>query len=208
MGRPELSTTTDANLEDRRERLIQTAIALFSERSYDAVSVQDIAARANVATGLIYYHFTDKQGLFAAGMEALAERLRQRVRAATNDPSCSSPMDRLLAGLKAQLEFLQEHPTLYHELNGNASQPKVKAIVDRDRSERMQLAGEALSAEVRATPAVSATLEGWVHFVEGVEIAWVQEPKLTAEQICELCCRVLLATVRAAADFEREQPRA
>lgn len=165
--------------------------------------MQEIAAAADVATGLLYYHFTDKQGLFAAGLELLAEQLRARVKAATSDPSCSSPLDRLLAGLEAQLEFLQEHPTLYNELNGNASRPRVKAIIERDQRERRELASQALPKDIKRTAAVDATLEGWLHFVEGVEIAWVQQGrKLPLEQVCDLCCQVLFASVRAAAKLK------
>lgn len=164
--------------------------------------MQDIAAAADVATGLLYYHFTDKQGLFAAGLELLAEQLRARVRAATSDPACSSALDRLLAGLEAQLEFLQEHPTLYNELNGNASRPRVKAIVERDRRERLELVVQALPEDVERTAAVDATLEGWLHFVEGVEIAWLKDRKLTVEQVCRLCCEILFASVRTAAKLK------
>lgn len=156
-----------------------------------------------MAIGLLYYHFTDKRGLYAAGLETLAEQMRASIRHAVADPAQSSPLEHLLASLKAELEFVEKHPTIYHELNGNASLPKIKSIIDRNHEERLELVRKALPHDVRMTAAVKATIEGWLHFVEGVEIAWLQKRKLTAEQICKLCCHVLFASVRAAGEFAR-----
>jgi AcrR family transcriptional regulator len=203
-GRPQVGTATNEKLADRRERLIATAIRLFSERSYEEVSVQEIAASADVAAGLLYYHFTDKQGLYAAGLERLAHQLRGDVKAATDDPSHSSPLERLLAGLKAQLEFVQRHPTVLRDLNGLAPEPKVRKIVDRQWRERLELATAALPEGVESTKTVRATIEGWLHFVDGIQIAWLKDRNLTAEQLCELCCHVLMASVSSAAKFERQ----
>jgi AcrR family transcriptional regulator len=197
-----VGTAAGGQVEDRRERLVKAAIELFSERPYDEVSVQEIAAKAGAAIGLVYYHFTDKQGLYVAGLEQLAEELRLEVREATSDPRHSSALDRLLAGLKAQLEFVEGHPTIFRDLNSVLSQPQIQALIERERGERLELASQALPAEMKRTDAVEATLEGWLHFVDGVQIAWLQDPKLTAEQVCELCCRVLFASAKAAADFK------
>lgn len=199
-----MGTTADGKLADRRERLIETAIRLFSERTYEEVSVQELAAKADVAAGLLYYHFTDKHGLYVAGLERLAGQLRSDVKAATDDPSHSSPLERLLAGLKAQLEFFEAHPTILRDLSSLVSEPKIKKIVDRQRRERLKLATAALPKGVESSKTVRATIEGWLHFVDGVQIAWLQDRKLTAEQVCELCCHVLMASVKSAAKFERE----
>ena len=40
---------------DTRERLLAAAVDLFAERGYDGVRVRDIADRACVTTGAIYY---------------------------------------------------------------------------------------------------------------------------------------------------------
>ena len=46
-----------------RERIVETAGSMFAERGFDGVSVADIAAASGISTGLIYYHFKDKQAL-------------------------------------------------------------------------------------------------------------------------------------------------
>lgn len=166
--------------------------------------MQDIASDAGVATGLLYYHFNDKQGLYVAGLELLAGRLRERIEAAA-DPA-APPLERLMAGLRAYIDFVVEHPTGYRELlRGAASQPQVAAIIERERRNRLEQMIEGLPDEVTPTAAVIATCEGWLHFVDGVQLAWLENGGLSGEHIADLCGRVLFASVIAAIQLEKER---
>ncbi|MEH2347452.1 MAG: TetR/AcrR family transcriptional regulator [Nostoc sp.] len=53
----------------RREHLVDTALALFSEQGYDATSIKQIAARAGVAVGLLYHYFPSKSEVMRAVWE-------------------------------------------------------------------------------------------------------------------------------------------
>jgi AcrR family transcriptional regulator len=182
---------------ERRERLVETAIRLFSERPYAEVSVQQIAADADVAIGLLYYHFTDKQGLYAAALETLAQGLREHVAAAV-DPS-EPPLERLTAELNARLEFVARHATGYRELlSGAPAHPRVREIVDRERADRLRVLVEAVAPEAPRTPTAMATLEGWLSFTDGVQLAWLERRDTSREEIVELCMRVLVASLDAA----------
>jgi AcrR family transcriptional regulator len=55
-----------------RASLIQTATELFVEQGYGAVSVRDLARRAQVTSGAIYGHFRNKADLLVA---AIAEHI-------------------------------------------------------------------------------------------------------------------------------------
>lgn len=46
-----------------RERLLHTVVELFAERSYGAITIDDICARANVKKGSFYYYFESKSAL-------------------------------------------------------------------------------------------------------------------------------------------------
>lgn len=193
-----------AQSEGRRERLIDTAIRLFSERPYGEISVQEIADDAGVATGLLYYHFKDKQGLYVAGLEVLAQRLRAAIESAA-DPSLS-PIERLMSGLSAHLRFVEEHPTGYRELlRGAAALPPVAELIERERHERLQQIVEGLPPEVERTPTIMATLEGWLHFVDGIQLAWLEGNTLNRDQVLDLCGRVLVASILAATQYDSEQ---
>jgi len=45
---------------DSRDRILAAALELFGERGYAATSVDDIAARAGLTKGALYYYFADK----------------------------------------------------------------------------------------------------------------------------------------------------
>jgi AcrR family transcriptional regulator len=45
---------------DSKDRILAAALALFGERGYAVASVDDIAARAGLTKGALYYYFTDK----------------------------------------------------------------------------------------------------------------------------------------------------
>lgn len=49
-------------------RILAAAGELFAERGFDAVSVSDIAHACGISTGLIYYHFKDKQTLYQTAL--------------------------------------------------------------------------------------------------------------------------------------------
>jgi TetR/AcrR family transcriptional regulator, regulator of cefoperazone and chloramphenicol sensitivity len=49
---------------DARQRLLERACRLFSERGFEAVSTREICAAAEVNPGAIHYHFGDKDGLY------------------------------------------------------------------------------------------------------------------------------------------------
>jgi AcrR family transcriptional regulator len=55
---------TDRRVQRTRELLQKSLIELINERSYDAITIQDIVDRANVARTTFYVHFTSKDDLF------------------------------------------------------------------------------------------------------------------------------------------------
>jgi len=56
----------DVQAENRRNQLLEIALALFAERGIENVSIKTLAAEAQVAQGLIYYYFESKEALLEA----------------------------------------------------------------------------------------------------------------------------------------------
>jgi AcrR family transcriptional regulator len=48
---------------DSKERILAAALALFGERGYMATSIDDIAGRAGLTKGAVYYYFRDKEDI-------------------------------------------------------------------------------------------------------------------------------------------------
>jgi len=51
--------------QERREQLLNVGRKLFAEKGFEAVSVEEIAAKANVSKPVVYEHFGGKEGLYA-----------------------------------------------------------------------------------------------------------------------------------------------
>jgi AcrR family transcriptional regulator len=66
----------------RATRLIAAAERLFGEKSYQRASVAEICARAGIATGSFYAHFSSKREIFAAVVRAINADLRAAMREA------------------------------------------------------------------------------------------------------------------------------
>jgi AcrR family transcriptional regulator len=83
----------DRKKERTRSRLLDVALSLFEEKGFDATTVEEIAAAAEVAPRTLFRYFTSKEDLVLLGQDAenrqIAERLRLR-------PPQQSPLDFLL----------------------------------------------------------------------------------------------------------------
>ena len=47
-----------------KRKIFETAMKLFSEKGYEATSVEEITAVVGVAKGTLYYHFSNKEEIF------------------------------------------------------------------------------------------------------------------------------------------------
>lgn len=60
-----------------KDKVIWTCIELMQRESFDAIGMRDIAATSKIQAASLYYHFTSKDDLAAAAMEAY--RMKQSV---------------------------------------------------------------------------------------------------------------------------------
>lgn len=65
----------DRRVQRTRQLLHDALMALIIEKGYEAISVQDITDRANVARTTFYLHYRDKQELLFDGMTAIYDAL-------------------------------------------------------------------------------------------------------------------------------------
>ena len=57
--------------EQRRETILDAANALFAERAYDEVSIEDIARSAGVTRGLVHHYFGGRKDVYIGLLERL-----------------------------------------------------------------------------------------------------------------------------------------
>jgi AcrR family transcriptional regulator len=70
---------TRADAEQTRKQLLQAGRVLFGSVGFGATKATDIAELAGVTRGALLHHFIDKEGLFAAVLEAVEEEVATQV---------------------------------------------------------------------------------------------------------------------------------
>jgi AcrR family transcriptional regulator len=94
-----------------RERLIDAAAAVFAERGYRRASVEEIAARAGYTIGALYSNFSGKEEVLLALLEQRVAQIAERI--VTAALQADTPTDKLRAGAREWMEFLDDEPELY-----------------------------------------------------------------------------------------------
>ncbi|PWI58091.1 TetR/AcrR family transcriptional regulator [Sulfoacidibacillus thermotolerans] len=98
----------DVSMRASKTRVIfEAAIDIFSERGFEKATMDDIAAKANVAKGTIYYHFKSKEELFVFLVEQGTEILREHVLAKLSDQM--TPTDQIRTIIHEQLTFFTDY---------------------------------------------------------------------------------------------------
>src|SRR5881628_2831455 len=72
-------TTKKAQAERTRAAIIDAAIGLFARRGFASTSTQDLAKAIGMTTGVLYWHFKDKEELLIAAVNELERRLAEEL---------------------------------------------------------------------------------------------------------------------------------
>lgn len=86
-----------------RVAVIDAAAEQFIKRGFVSTTIDDVAAAAKVSKGTVYYHFTDKAGLFEAVFSDRQARLIEAVAVSVAEKG-DSPWSRLQVGVAAYLD--------------------------------------------------------------------------------------------------------
>lgn len=103
-------------MTDRRQRILDAAMAVFAEKGFAAASTSEIARRADVAEGTIFRHYRTKKDLLVALVRPLVEQVVLPMA----EKKIQSVMDKDHATLEAfvadmydeRTQFVRESPEL------------------------------------------------------------------------------------------------
>lgn len=90
-----------------RRRLVDTAVALFTEHGFAGTSTTAVVKAAGVTRGALYHHFADKEALFEAAHEQVQLEVAERCAAAAA-AAHPGPAAGLRAGMAAYLDACME----------------------------------------------------------------------------------------------------
>ncbi len=180
------------DVEERRRQLVALGTELFSTRTYDDVSIDEVARTAGISKGLLYHYFPTKRDFYVETVREAAAQLMQRTK---TSPQVNA-VDRLRTGLDAFIDYVGNHGTAYVGLlrSGIGADAEVARIVDDTRESFCARLIEGL--EVRSELARVA-LRGWVGFVEATTIGWLaSRDQVSREAIRDMMMRVALMVVQ------------
>lgn len=167
----------------RRAQLLELGLRLFGRRAYDEVSIDDIAAEANVSKGLLYHYFGGKRAFYVAVVRDAARGL---VQAIDPDPTLE-PGVRASEGIDAYLRFVEERADAYAALvtGGLGADPEIAQILEETRREIVgnMLTGLGLD---KPRPAYRIAMRAWIGGVEAACVDWLQGGDLPREKVVEL----------------------
>jgi AcrR family transcriptional regulator len=184
--------STDA----RREQLVALGVEMFSERPFDEVSIDDIAAAAGISKGLLYHYFPSKRDFYVAVVRHSADEMQ----AITETDPDLAPLERLSAGLDRYLEYVDTHARGYATVlrAGIGSDPEVAAIVEGVRSAMAGRILDDMTVERDAPAGVRIAVRGWVGFAEAASLEWLERRDLTRDELRELLIQALTSVVEGA----------
>lgn len=95
---------------DRRQRILDAALQVFSRRGYKDASVDEIAAVSGTSKGGVYFHFANKEAIFLALLDQTAARLKDKLAEALS--VSDDPMARADAALLTVFRTFAKHRAL------------------------------------------------------------------------------------------------
>jgi len=179
------------------EQTLGEAHALFAERGYAAVTMDDVAAAVGVTKPLLYHYFGNKERLYLACLEPAGDALVETVVHAVTETS--NPADALRAGLRAFFSFLDEDRAAWAVLF-DETLPAGGLIAERVGRYRARITGlvaAALLEQVapprrdRARTEVEALSSAVLGAAEALARWWLRTEALSAAEAAEL----LISTV-------------
>jgi AcrR family transcriptional regulator len=105
---PVAEAVRTARTTSRRRQVLDAAVTVMSKTGFHRMSMQELAAEANVSVGLIYKYFGGKQDLLLATivriLDAFCDQLAPVMAAAGDDA-----IEQLAAGIRRYVEIVDEN---------------------------------------------------------------------------------------------------
>lgn len=97
-------------MKKTKRKIFETSMRLFSEKGYDATSIEEITATVGVAKGTLYYHFSSKEEIFNFLVEEGMKLLKNSIEIKTS--RCDNTIDKLKAVVLIQLKGIKKYENI------------------------------------------------------------------------------------------------
>jgi len=181
------------DVDERRQQLLERGAELFTSHPYDKLSMSKIAEEAGISKGLLYHYFPSKQAFFEATLSSWAEQLRERTEP---DPDLP-PVEQLAGSLDGFLSMVEENAVAYRNLMQSATVPEIRDLIEEVRRLTAERILDALYAD-GAPPKARIAVSGWLWFMDGACLDWIEHRDVEREELRDLLLGVLMGALVAA----------
>ncbi|MEU6316133.1 TetR/AcrR family transcriptional regulator [Streptomyces sp. NPDC047009] len=168
-------------VEERRQQLIGVALELFSRRSPDEVSIDEIASAAGISRPLVYHYFPGKLSLYEAALKRASEDLADRFAEPREGPLGA----RLLRVMHRFFDFVDEHgPGFSALMRGGPAvgSSRTNALVDSVRQAGYVQILAHLGVE--DPPArLELVIRSWISLVESTALIWLDGRRIPRHEL-------------------------
>ncbi|MFL5895659.1 MAG: TetR/AcrR family transcriptional regulator [Thermoleophilaceae bacterium] len=170
------------DVDERRAQLLELGTELFTKHAYDELSMAAIAREAGISKALLYHYFPSKEEYFKA---TLADAVADLV-ARTQPPADLAPVEELRHRTRAFVEWVGERRESYVKLLQSAgSVPEVGELITNIRDVTSRRILEGLLPKRGRTPRARAAVRGWLWFMDGVLLDWIEHGDREADEVAD-----------------------
>ncbi|MEV8085896.1 TetR/AcrR family transcriptional regulator [Streptomyces nigra] len=168
-------------VDERRQQLIGVALELFSQRSPDEVSIDEIASAAGISRPLVYHYFPGKLSLYEAALKRAADDLAGRFVEPREGPLGA----RLLRVMRRYFDFVDEHgPGFSALMRGGPAvgSTTTNALIDSVR----QAAYVQILSHLGVTdpPArLELVVRSWISLAESTALIWLDGRRIPRREL-------------------------
>ncbi|MEZ7004189.1 TetR/AcrR family transcriptional regulator [Streptomyces sp. AD55] len=189
-------------VEERRRQLIGVALELFSRRSPDEVSIDEIASAAGISRPLVYHYFPGKLSLYEAALRRASDDLAGRFEEPREGPLGA----RLLRVMHRYFAFVDEHgPGFSALMRGGPAvgSSTTNALVD---SVRQAAYVQVLShLDVEEPPArLELVVRSWISLAESTALIWLDGRRVPRGELEVQLVYDFAALLAVSASFDEE----
>jgi AcrR family transcriptional regulator len=178
----------------RREQILDAANALFAERAYDEVSVEDIASAAGVTRGLVHHYFGGRKQVYIALLERLGAQREQRLQ----PPVGRSARARLADSVSRWLDWTEQNRAIWLATlsrGEDIADPDIRRVVAELVRHAVALVAARHADIADDTPRLRYALECWAGLARAATRRWLHG-EATREQTHELLASTLEHVLR------------
>lgn len=190
---------------EREQQMLETAHALFAERGFAAVTMEDVAAAVGVTKPLLYNYFGNKDRLFLACMQRSADDLIATIVGALGPNP--TPTEAFGEGVRAFFAFVDRDRAAWRVLFDETlpASGEVAVAVAAQREHLTELIAAAILAQLpaRAKTEVDALSHALLGAAEALARWWLRTDAMPAAEAAEL----LISTVEPGLRSRQGDPR-